>query len=107
MNASEPKKTKKEEYIDKLSAQLKEWSAQIDELESRTVTVAADVRASYTQRVDDLKARRDALSIRLRELKESSEEAWETLKSGLDTSWEDLKGAVIAAKERIKGKKAA
>lgn len=107
MNTQVPKKTKKEEYIDKMSAQLKEWSAQIDELESRTSNAAADVQASYRQRIDDLKAMRDALAIRLRELKDSSEDAWETFKAGLDTSWTDLKDAVIAAKERFKGKKAA
>ena len=37
----------REEYIDKLAAQLKEWSAKIDELESKARAAKADAKTGY------------------------------------------------------------
>ena len=107
MIPSKPTRTKKEEYIDKMAEHLKEWSARIDELESRTGQAASDVKAGYEQRMGELKVKRDILAGKILDLKESSGEAWETFRTGVDNSWEDLKDAVVAAKERFKGKKAA
>jgi outer membrane murein-binding lipoprotein Lpp len=37
----------REEYIDKLAAQLKEWSAKVDELESKACAAKADAKTEY------------------------------------------------------------
>ncbi|HYA86705.1 MAG TPA: coiled coil domain-containing protein [Nitrospirota bacterium] len=92
----------REEYIDKLAAQLKEWSVKIDEFESKARTTKADVKTGYENHIRQLKDKRDAATQKLQELKGASTEAWDTLKAGAETSWADLKNAVAAAKEKFK-----
>lgn len=92
----------KEEYIDKLASQLKEWSAKIDELESKAGAAKADVKTSYDNQIKQLKDKRDAAMKKLQELKGASAGAWDTLKAGAETAWADLKNAVTAAKEKLK-----
>jgi len=95
-------KTRKEEYIDKMANELKEWSAKIDELESKVGIAKADVKTTYEQRIRELKDKRDALSSKLHELRDSSGEAWGSFKAGVDNAWEDLKGAFTDAREKFK-----
>ncbi len=93
---------KREEYIDKLAAQLKEWSARIDEVEAKARAARADAKAGYEIQIRQLKDKRDVAARRLQELKSSSAEAWDTLKAGAETAWADLKSAITAAKEKFK-----
>jgi hypothetical protein len=68
-------KTKKEEYIDRVAKQLKEWSSGIDELESRVAKASSEVKAGYGALIKDTKKKRDALSHKLHELRETSGDA--------------------------------
>ena len=92
----------REEYIDQLAGQLKEWSAKIDELESKARTAKADVKTNYENQIKQLKDKRDGAMHKLQELKGASAEAWDILKAGAETSWADLKKAVTAASEKFK-----
>jgi hypothetical protein len=92
----------REEYIDKLASQLKEWSTKIDELESKASAAKADVKTGYENQIKQLKDKRDAATERLQELKGASTEAWDALKTGAETAWSDLSNAVTAAKEKFK-----
>ena len=93
---------KREEYIDKLAAQLKEWSAKIDEVESKAHAAKDDAKAEYENQIRQLKDKRAVATVKLQELKSSSAEAWDTLKAGAETAWAELKSAVTAAKEKFK-----
>jgi uncharacterized coiled-coil DUF342 family protein len=92
----------REEYIDKLAAQLKEWSAKIDDLQSKAHVAKADAKTEYENQIRQLKIKRDAATQKLQELKGASNEAWDTLKAGAETAWADLEKAFAAAKEKFK-----
>ncbi len=92
----------REEYIDKMTKQLKEWSAKIDELESRIDTVGIDMRTAYEQRIRDIQDKRDAVSRKLQELTGTSGEAWKTLASGMDHAWDDFRDAFKSAVDKFK-----
>jgi uncharacterized coiled-coil DUF342 family protein len=94
--------TKKEEYIDKMTRQLKEWSSWIDEMESRAAGTAAGMKAGYEARIRELKEKRDALSLKLRELGSASGDAWSALKTGIDATRKDLKDAISAVRDKFK-----
>ncbi|HAM52786.1 MAG TPA: hypothetical protein DCP92_19600 [Nitrospiraceae bacterium] len=94
--------TNREEYIDKLAAQLKEWSASVDELESNARAAKANVKNEYEKQIRQMKDKRDTAFQKLQELKGASTDAWDTLKAGSEAAWADLKNAVAAAKERFK-----
>jgi uncharacterized protein YfiM (DUF2279 family) len=92
----------REEHINKLAAQLKEWSAKIDELESKAHVAKADMNTEYEKQIRQMKDKRDTAMQKLQELKGASTDAWDTLKAGSEAAWADLKSAVTAAKERFK-----
>jgi len=92
----------REEYIDMMSKQLKEWSAKIDQLESQIGTTSADMKKSYEQRLLDIKDKRDAMSRKLEELKSSSGDAWKTLATGMDNAWDVFMVAFRSAKDKFK-----
>jgi len=92
----------REEYIDKLAAQFKEWSAKVDELEAKARLAKADVKADYENQIRQLKEKQNASKQKLQELKGASAEAWDTLKAGAETAWADMRNAVAAAKEKFK-----
>ena len=92
----------KEEYIDIMSRQLKEWSAKIDELESQVSTSSAEMKSAYEQHLLDIKNRRDAMSRKLQEIRSSSGDAWETLATGMDNAWDVFKVAFKSAKDKFK-----
>ena len=95
-------KTKKEEYIDRMTAQLKEWSAKIDELEGRVGTAKDDMRLGYENRIRELREKRETVSHKLQEVRGASGEAWVTMKAGVETAWDDFKLALSAARDKFK-----
>jgi uncharacterized protein YndB with AHSA1/START domain len=92
---------KREEYLDRMSKQLREWSTWIDELESRVAGSTAG-RGHYEARIRDLKTKRDELSLKLRELGTTSGDAWKALMTGIEAAKKDLKDAVSAARDKFK-----
>ncbi len=91
----------REEYIDKLAAQLKEWSAKIDEMEVKAHSAKEDVKTRYAEQIKELKEQREAAVHKLQELKETSSEAWDIMKAGAETAWSDLKKAINEAKQKF------
>jgi len=91
----------REEYIDKLAAQLKEWSGKIDELEAKARTARAEAKAGYEHQIKQLTDKRDTAAKRLQELRDASGEAWEALKVGAEAAWTDLRKSVAEAKEKF------
>jgi hypothetical protein len=90
---------KKDLYIEKLNAQLKEWSASIDVLKARADKAAADMKIGYQKQVDDLKAKRDSAQAKVNELKTAGGAAWERMTAAIEKSWADIKAAFDKAKE--------
>jgi recombinational DNA repair ATPase RecF len=91
-----------EAYKQKLAAQLKEWSAQLDLMEAKLENVGADIRVKRAQELHELRAKQRAASAKINELEKASGEAWEQVKETADTIWEDLKAGVTAAHSKFK-----
>jgi len=92
----------REEYIDHMTAQLKEWSRKIDELEFRARSAKADARTTYEKRIQDMKNKREGVVKSLRELKGAGNEAWESMTGGVEAAWDDFKHAFTEAKDKFK-----
>lgn len=89
-------------YKQKMAAQLKEWSAQIDLLEAKMENVGADIRVKRAQELHELRAKQRAASEKMQELGKASGEAWEQVKETVDKIWEDLKAGVAEAHSKFK-----
>ena len=93
---------KKEEYIQKLDAQLREWSTKIDELNAKAEKAKGDIKTEYTRQLEALKALQESAVKRLAEMTEASGQAWEELKVGAEKAWYELKSSLDNAIAKFK-----
>ncbi len=94
--------SKREAYIERLEAQLKEWSAKIDELIEKGDKATADAKVKYNKQIELLRDKVNAANKQITELRGSGEEAWEELKSGAERSFKELRGAFERAVSKFK-----
>ncbi|HEY0268942.1 MAG TPA: hypothetical protein VGC12_06870 [Methyloradius sp.] len=92
----------KDEYLEKLKAQLDEWSADIDLLEARAKEAEAKVRIKYEEQLIILKAKRDEAKAKIAEIHGSAGDAWQELKKSGDEAWEVLKKGFEEARKKFK-----
>jgi len=93
--------TSRHEYIDKFKVKLDEWDADIDELEDRAQKAKADLKSELDDQIRSLKLKRDIAKLKLSEIKDASEEAWEDVKAGAEEAWADVKDAMEKAKSHF------
>jgi hypothetical protein len=89
--------TTRHEYIEKFKEKLDEWDNEIDELEARAQKVKADIKFEAEDQMTALRHKRDLARLKISEIKDASEEAWEDLKVGADDAWGSLKEAIEKA----------
>ena len=89
-------------YIEKASAKLKEWDAEIQKLEAKTDMAKADAKDSYRKQISELRDMKKSVQKKLEDLQNSSNEAWEELKNGFEKSWQSLTEAFSNASEKMK-----
>lgn len=92
----------KDEYIESLAAELKEWSAQIDLLTAKMENAEADAKLGYEEELDTLCAKQHAAAEKMKELEESGGEAWETVKETADKVWDNLRTGLASAVSKFK-----
>ena len=93
--------TSRHEYIDKLKDKLDEWDADIDELEERAQKAKTNLEFELKDQITALKLKRDIAKLKLAEIKDASEEAWEDIKAGAEEAWADVKDAMDKAKSHF------
>jgi hypothetical protein len=93
--------TSRHAYIDKLKDKLDEWDVQIDELEERALETKAELKFELEDQMRSLKLKRDITRLKLSEIKDASEDAWEELKAGAEEAWHDLKDAIEKARSHF------
>lgn len=82
---------RKEEYIEKLSAQLKVLGARIDEFKERAEHEAVEHKTKFQREIAEFSAKRLEVQIKLRQMKETTGDAWETLVAGMDKAFAEIK----------------
>lgn len=91
----------KDEYVEKLKAQLDVWSADIDVLEARGRQLDAELRTKAEEQLILLRAKRDEARLKLKEIQESAGDAWQELRKGGDEAWESIKHALAEARKKF------
>ena len=93
---------KREDYIDKLAAQLKLWSAEIDVLKAKAAKETVEVRIVIHKEVELLNKKMRDVQKKIKEIQEKTGDAWESLAEGTSKAWNDLREAVHQAGEKFK-----
>jgi hypothetical protein len=89
-------------YKQKLGAQLKEWSAQINLLEAKAANAAADVKVKAAEELRELRAKQRAAAGKMKELGKAGAEAWDQVRESADKIWAELKTGVANAQSKFK-----
>jgi nucleotide-binding universal stress UspA family protein len=90
----EGKTEKRKAYQEKIEAQLKEWGTKIDELRAKAGKSKTELKIKYERQIEELRTQQGVVQQKLRELRDSGEEAWEGLEIGMEKSLEELKGSL-------------
>lgn len=93
---------KREDYIDKLAAQLKLWSAEIDVLKAKAGKETVEVKIVIHKELEILNKKMKDAQKKLQEIGEKTGNAWESLAEGANKAWKDLREAVRQAGEKFK-----
>ncbi len=92
----------REAFIEKFSAQLKEWNEEIGKLEAKARKAGEKSGEYYEKQIEDLKKRRTKAENKLEDIRNASENAWEELKSGTEKAFNDIKESAQAARSKFK-----
>jgi len=94
----------KENYQQKIESQLDEWRADIDRLREKARHATAETKLKYQDNIDRLELKLDEGKSKLKDLKESGGEAWESIKDGADSIWDTMKVTFAEVKEKFRDK---
>lgn len=89
-------------YIDKMATQLKQWDDELQQLKTIADRAKADAKTEYYRQIDDLRARRENIQLKLNEIRNASDQAWENLKTGFEKGWSEFKTAFDSAKAKFR-----
>ena len=90
--------TTRHDYIEKFKNKLDEWDADIDELEVRAQQTKAELETELVDQLASLRVKRDLAKLKLAEMMDAGEEAWEDIRQGADEAWASLKEALEKAR---------
>ena len=93
---------KKEEYREKLEAQLKEWKAKIDTLETRGTKFTAETKNDLMREIEELRRKKGIVKDKWNELQKSGGDSWDTMKEGVEKVAADFKSAMERVLSRFK-----
>ena len=93
---------KRTEFVEKLSAQMVEWDAQIDLLKDRAESATPEVKFEYAATIAALQLKRDEAAVKLQGISAANDDEWEDLKTGMEQVWGDVKTIFHDAITKIK-----
>jgi len=79
----------KEAYQEKIEAQLREWTAKINELKAKAEGAKADAKIEMHKRIGALRVKQEETQAKFQALKQAGTEKWEQLRTGLDKAMDD------------------
>ena len=93
---------KRTEYVEKLSAQMVEWDAQIDRLKDKAESATPEVKFEYSNAIALLQLKRDEAAVKLQGISSASDDEWEDLKTGTERVWSEVRTILRDAIMKIK-----
>lgn len=90
------------EYIEKLSAQMVEWDAEIDRLKYKADNATPEVKSDYSQAIAALELKRDEAAQKLQGMGTVSDDEWGDVKDGTERLWGEVTTILHDAIMKIK-----
>ena len=94
--------TNRDEYVEKLKAQLDLWNTQMATWESAAREATAEAKIDLEKQVGIMRSRLDDMVFRMELLKGASADAWQEIARGADESRKTMQDAFEKARSRFK-----
>ncbi len=91
----------KDEYVAKLSDQMKKLDKKIDDLKAKGEKLQGQAKTEWRDQMEALRIKRQQADQLLDELKAASGKSWEDFREGTTNAWQDLKTSIDAAAKRF------
>ena len=92
----------RDEYVEKMKAQLDQWNSQAAAWEAATREATAEARVELEKQVGIMKSRADDLVYRMELLKGASADAWQDVARGADEARRTMQEAFEKARLHFK-----
>ena len=93
---------KQTEYVEKLSAQIVEWDAQIDLLKDKAESAPSGEKSGYSDEIRALQLKRDEAASKLQGIAPTSDDEWGDIKTGSENVMDEVRTMVSDAITKIK-----
>ena len=93
----------REQYLEKLKAQLDAWNAELTKWEAKARGAQADMRIEYEKQIESFRRQRDQGLDQMHKVQAASGDAWRDLVRGADDAWEKMRDAFEKASARFRG----
>lgn len=94
--------SQRDEYLNKLKAQLDQWNAEVSKWEARAKGAQADVRIEYDKQLETYRHQRDQALEHMRKVQAATGDAWIDLVRGADDAWAKMKEAFEKASSHFR-----
>ncbi len=89
------------EYQEKMEAQLKEWTAKMEEWKDKAAQTGAAAQTEMNKKLDQLRPKLEAAQQKLKELRTAGGDAAEKVKAGSEKAMSELKKTWEALKSKF------
>ena len=94
----------REEYVQKMKAQLDQWNAEVAKWEEKSKSAQADMKVRYEKQLETFRSRRDEAMYQLHQVQVASSEAWMDMMKGADGAWKAMGEAFLKARSHFEKK---
>ncbi|MDR3631297.1 MAG: DUF2934 domain-containing protein [Desulfocapsaceae bacterium] len=92
----------KHAFQQRLEAQLKEWDAKFETLQTKAKKATTGMRSDFEKQIGALTKKRAAAQAKIVELRKHTEGTWGDLKTGAEKTWEEMHQALDHFVSRFK-----
>jgi lipid II:glycine glycyltransferase (peptidoglycan interpeptide bridge formation enzyme) len=92
----------RDEYIEKLKAQLDQWNAETAKWEAQARSAQTGARTEFEKQLAAIREQRDQAIEQLRKVQAASGDAWMELARGADEAWAKMSEAFEKAHSQFK-----
>jgi len=85
----------RDEYVQKLKAQIDQWNAQM----AKWTSASEEIKNKYLQQLDEAQVRRDEAIAELKRLQNASADAWTQMMKGTETAFKNMQTAFENARK--------
>ncbi len=92
---------KRDQYLEKLKAQLDEWNAEVAKWEAKNRSAQAGMRIEYEKQLEAFRRQRDQGLEQMRKVQAETGDAWVDLVRGADDAWAKMREAFEKAQSHF------